>query len=189
MHSCSCCMEDFLTHAPCLKRRCCRTGPLHRVRLQDPGDKCCGAQPMEQHRVPQDGLRTSHCSHWSPCRWCAYSLLCPRSLVVISALAHQHAAPQTQFGLQGPVKHCSSEASLAVAHAGSSSTSILTCWGTPANDYGAPITAYHLEVSPVPPRQKSAPAWQRAYSGIATTCEVPLFSPPCHLPLHCLHCP
>ncbi len=58
------------------------------------------------------------------------------------------------------------------AHAGSSSTSMLTCWGTPANDYGAPITAYHLEVSPVPPRQKSAPSWQRAYSGIATTCEV-----------------
>ena len=24
----------------------------------------------------------------------------------------------------------------------------------------------------MPPRQKSAPSWQRAYSGIATTCEV-----------------
>ena len=63
--------------------------------------------------------------------------------------------------------------------AGSSSTSILTCWDTPANDYGSAITAYHVEVSSVVPRQKSAPCWQRAYSGIATTCEVtrpPLFA-------------
>ena len=56
--------------------------------------------------------------------------------------------------------------------AGSSSTSILTCWDRPANDYGSPITAYHVEVSPVSPRQRSAPTWQRAYSGIAITCEV-----------------
>ena len=42
----------------------------------------------------------------------------------------------------------------------------------PTNDYGSAITAYHVEVSAALPRQKSAPSWQRAYSGIATTCEV-----------------
>ena len=189
MYRCSCCMEDFLTHAPCLKCCCCRTGPFTEYGFKIRATNAAGHSPWSSIGC----LRTASGPPTAPTGLHAdgmlIPLICPRMLVVISTLAHQRAAPPTQFWQQGLVKHCFSEALFPVAHAGSSSTSILTCWGTPANDYGAPITAYHLEVSPVPPRQKSAPAWQRAYSGIATTCEVSLFYAPCHLPLHCLHCP
>ena len=41
----------------------------------------------------------------------------------------------------------------------------------------------------MPPRQKSAPSWQRAYSGIATTCEVSILALLPSPPLCTLHYP
>jgi len=41
-------------------------------------------------------------------------------------------------------------------------------WQASTHDYGSIITAYHVEYSPVTGRQR----WQRAYSGVATSCQV-----------------
>ncbi|BDA40522.1 probable fibronectin type-III domain-containing protein 3a [Coccomyxa sp. Obi] len=55
---------------------------------------------------------------------------------------------------------------------GSSCSSIVAGWGEPEQDYGAPITCYQVDCSAVSQRQRSAPSWQRAWSGTSTSCEV-----------------
>ena len=60
------------------------------------------------------------------------------------------------------------------ACAGSSSSSVTMAWSPPEHDFGAAISAYHVDYSQVAARQRCAPSWHRAYCGAGTTCEASL---------------